>query len=209
MGGGTRTAADGAPDDGSGGDGSNDGSSGGNPPPPRGGSPDDAAGEAVFTALYEELRVMARGWMATQKRGHSFQPTDLAHEAFLKLFRPNAEWKSRAHFLGTAARAMRHILVDHARGRNREKRGAGKARRIPLDEVVLEFEDGAFEIIALDDAVSELERFDPQAARIVVLKVFGGLTAEEIAEIMGLSTRTVERDWAAARAWLRKRLRPE
>jgi RNA polymerase sigma factor (TIGR02999 family) len=168
----------------------------------------DAAAEAeLFRLVYDELHRQAAAWMRRQPRGHTLQATALVHETYLKVARRDVAWNGRGHFFAVAARAMRSILVDHARGKRRAKRGAGRTR-VPLDAVLVAFEDRALDILALDEAICELAEFDPQAARVVELKFFGGLTAQEVAEQIGVATRTVERDWETARAWLAERLAP-
>lgn len=166
------------------------------------------AREVMDSELYDALRRMARGRMADQRRGHTLVATDLAHEAFLKLFRSGGRWTSRSHFLATAARAMRQVLVDWARRKKRRKRGEGKVVPAGAD-IVVPFEDRNVEVIVMDDLLRRLGDFDAQAATIADMRIFASMTTPEIAEVLGVSSRTVERDWAAARAWLRRRLTDE
>jgi RNA polymerase sigma factor (TIGR02999 family) len=173
----------------------------------RAGAGDAQAESDLFRIVYDELHRRADAWMRRQPRGHTLQATALVHEAFLKVARRDVAWNGRTHFFATAARAMRSILVDHARSKNRAKRGDDR-KRVPLDAVLVAFEDRAHDILALDEALTELARFDAQAARIVELKFFGGLSTAEVAAKVGVSSRTVERDWETARAWLAERLEP-
>ena len=157
--------------------------------------------------IYADLRRRASVYLRGERPGHTLQPTALANEAFIKLFgTQNIEWADRNHFFAIASTAMRHILVDHARTRQREKRG-GIQEHVPLDEV---HEVGtlprSIDLVALDDALKDLSAFDPRQARVVELKYFGGMTLEETAQILDISRDTVKRDWQIARAWLRHRL---
>ncbi len=158
------------------------------------------AREDLFQAVYAELRRLAGVQMADERRGHTLQPTALVHEAFLRLVGEGAPWKDRAHFLNTAARAMRHILVDYARTRLAKKRGGGAAR------VTLADTDGALdpgdEVIMVHDALGTLEGIDEDKARVVELRYFAGLTVEETARVMDVTERTVYRLWERARVWL-------
>jgi RNA polymerase sigma factor (TIGR02999 family) len=162
---------------------------------------------ALLPLVYEHLRRMAAGQMAAERPGHTLGPTALVHEAYLRLVgaEPLA-WRSRSHFYAAAARAMRRILVDHARARGRQKRGGGR-RRVERDLAELVAGDDPETLVAVEDAVSRLEEVDPRAGSIVHLRLYGGLSVPETAEALGLAPRTVERDWAYARAWLYERLR--
>ena len=162
----------------------------------------DGAAEALFELVYDELYRQARWQMQKQPGGHTLQATALVNEAYVKLLgRKQSTWQNRSHFLAVAAKAMRSILVDHARGKQRQKRKAGE-HRIPLDYAVEAFEVKARDLVALDDALERLGEMDPQLAKVVELRFFGNMTVPEVAEVLGVSTRTVERNWAAARAWL-------
>ena len=162
----------------------------------------------LATLLYPELRRLAAGLMRRERRSHTLQPTAVVHEAFLRLVDQNAiDWQDRAHFLGIAARVMRRILVDHARKRGTAKRGAG-SDRVTLDEDLLPQEDRAFDLLALDDVLSRLTALDPRSAEVAELRIFGGLTVRETATQLGVSTRTVDNDWAMARLWLARELGP-
>jgi RNA polymerase sigma factor (TIGR02999 family) len=165
---------------------------------------DDAAAEEQLLGLvYGELRGMAARFMQGQNRGHSLQPTDLVHECFLKIHRRDPDtYANRGHFLAVAARAMRSILVDHARARGRKKRKAGE-HRVPLDEWVLTFESASDDLLAVNEALNRLELQSADAAKVVELRFFGGYPYGEIAEILGISPRTVERKWRFARSQMK------
>jgi RNA polymerase sigma factor (TIGR02999 family) len=156
--------------------------------------------------VYEELRRLAGHYLRLERPGHTLQPTALLHEAFLRLVgQREVVWQNRAHFFGIAAQMMRRILVDHARRKMAAKRDAS-AYRVELALPEGEAEDREPELLALDEALTQLEELDPRQARIVELRFFGGLTVEETAEVTGVSTRTVKREWRTARAWLRSEL---
>lgn len=160
----------------------------------------------LIPLVYKELRRLAGHYMRDERASHTLQPTALVHEAFLKLVgQERADWQNRAQFIGVAAQLMRRILVDHARGRAAAKRGAP----VTLDDAG--FDQAVSigqteEILAVDEVLERLAHLDAQQARIVELRYFGGLSVEETAEVMAISPRTVKRDWAMARAWLRERL---
>jgi RNA polymerase sigma factor (TIGR02999 family) len=162
--------------------------------------------ERVFPIVYAELRALAARHLDRERRDHTLQPTALVHEAFLKLVdQENQRWQNRAHFFGIAATAMRRILVRHAEARAAAKRG-GDRRRTQLFEAESPFEEPAEDLIALDSALVRLHAIDPRKARLVDLRYFAGLSEEEAAEALGVSVRTVERDWRLAKAWLRKEI---
>jgi len=164
--------------------------------------------DELFALIYGELRRIAAGLLRRERPEHTLQPTALVHEAYLKLVdQTRIRWEDRAHFLGIAARAMRQILVDHARGRAARKRGGGR-QRVTLDEGVLAEEGKELELLALDEAMTRLAGVDERAARVVELRIFGGLTVTEIALVLGVSKRTVDGDWSVARMWLARELRP-
>ncbi|HEY8560106.1 MAG TPA: sigma-70 family RNA polymerase sigma factor [Pyrinomonadaceae bacterium] len=172
-------------------------------------SGNDRALDELLPVLYAELRGLAGSYLNREHRkNHTLQPTALVHEAYLRLVNQKAaRWESRSHFFGAAANVMRQILVDHARGRNAEKRG-GELERVPLaDELVIASKDKDFELLALDGALEELERFDPQKSKIVELRYFGGLSVEETAAVLGVSEITVKRHWRVAKLWLYDRLK--
>jgi RNA polymerase sigma factor (TIGR02999 family) len=168
-----------------------------------GGDPFDA--ERLAVLLYAELREIARREMARERLDHTLQPTALVHEAFLRLVGDEgASFENRAHFFGAAARAIRRVLVDHARSRHREKRGGGR-RRVEVDEleeVELVAPQRDEELLALDEALQRLAELDEQKAKLVELRFFAGMTLDEAAATLGVSQSTVVRDWRMARAWL-------
>jgi RNA polymerase sigma factor (TIGR02999 family) len=167
---------------------------------------DDAALEQLIPAVYQELRRMADHYLRGEDSGHSLQPTALVHEAYLRLIdQTKVEWQNRAHFFGVAAQMMRRILIDHAKAKHRVKRG-GTAVKVMLDENVNFTQERASELLALDDALQSLARMDERKSRIVELRYFGGLTVEETAEVLGISDKTVMRDWNLAKAWLYREL---
>lgn len=163
------------------------------------------ADERLFALLYEELRTIAARHRQKESAHHSLQTTALVHEAYMRLARQHrTSWKSRGHFMAVASQAMRRVLVDHARRRKAAKRGGG-IPPAPLDSVVLALED-AVDLVELDVALEKLARLDPREAQVVDLRFFAGLTVPEVAQALGVSRATVERDWVAARAWLRREL---
>ena len=168
---------------------------------------DRAALDALMPLVEQELRQLARSYLRRERSGHTLQPTALVNEAYLKLVdQRDARWQSRAHFYGVAAQLMRRILVDHARARAAEKRGGPQAYAVTLGEADRVSAQPAVDLLAVHEALEELAALDAQQARVVELKFFGGLTIEETAEALGVSHATVERDWKAARAWLRRKL---
>lgn len=169
--------------------------------------PDDPeSAERLFVAIYPELRRLARAMMRREKAGHTLQPTELVHDAFLRLVdQAVLRDADRVRFLGIAGRAMRQILVDHARRRDALKRG-GAAHRVTLDEALAAEGIGVDALLELDRTLANLEAAHPRAARVVELKVFGGLVAHEIAEVLGVSKRTVDGDWALGRMWIARAL---
>ncbi len=166
------------------------------------GEGDAVAAEALFARVYDELRAIANHQLRDERRGHTLGATALVHEVYLRLLgRARLRVRDRAGFFHAAAEAMRRILIEHARQRGRLKRG-GQRRRIPLDFVDLTAEDRLGEFLAVDEAIRRLEQEEAQAAQVVRLRFFAGLSVEEVAEILETSPRTVARDWAYARAWL-------
>jgi RNA polymerase sigma factor (TIGR02999 family) len=187
------------------------------PPTPHGSgaaSPSD-----LMPQVYDELRRLAGSYLRQERPGQTLQATALVHEAFLRLSKEkNQPWKNRTHFLAIAALSMRQILVQRARARNAEKRGGG-AEKIELDEAAVSAQGAsadqtraagtAVDVLALDTALEKLAALDPQQAKIVELRYFGGMTVEEVAEALDISPATVKRHWTVARAWLHRELRPE
>ena len=163
---------------------------------------EEGATAKLIPLVYEELRRLARSHMRRESEYHTLQTTALVHEVYLKLVdQRSVDWKGRSHFFAIAAQMMRRILVDHARGRLREKRGGGD-RPIPLDEAFVFAPERSLELIKLDQSLERLERIDERQCKIVELRFFGGLTVEETAEALGVSPKTVKRDWSMAKAWL-------
>jgi len=153
--------------------------------------------------VYDDLRRLASRYMKRESADHPLQPTALVHEAYLRLIdQHKVKWRNRAHFYGVAASMMRRILVDDARTRRAEKRGGGW-ERVTLDEELGPAAPRDVDVLALHEALERLAAFDPQQARIVELRYFGGLTIEEAAEVIGISPATVVREWTIAKAWLR------
>jgi RNA polymerase sigma-70 factor, ECF subfamily len=163
---------------------------------------DDGAATKLIPVVYDELRRLAGSYMRRERVDHTLQATALVHEAYLKLVEQRSvDWQSRAHFFGVAAQLMRRILIDHARGHTRQKRG-GEQRKVSLDEAFVFSEKQADELLAVDDSLNRLAEIDPRQARVVELRFFGGLSVEEAAEVLGVSPKTVKRDWSVAKAWL-------
>jgi RNA polymerase sigma-70 factor, ECF subfamily len=158
--------------------------------------------DRLIPLIYDELHRLAARCMRQERADHTLQTTALIHEAYLRLVgRRTVNWESRAHFFAAAAQLMRRILIDHAKHHLRAKRG-GASQRVSLDEVFLFFEDKSAELVALDESLARLAIIDPQQSRIVELRYFGGLTIEETAKVLGVSPKTVKRDWSVAKAWL-------
>jgi len=169
------------------------------------GGSDSAAGE-LLELVYEELRGLAGGMFRDQRPGGTLQPTALVHEAYLKLVGQDIAWSSRAQFFVVATKAMRSILVDHARSRGRDKRGGGW-QRVTLQAVdATPATANGVDIESIDEALASLADLDPRKAQLVELRFFGGLTAEEAAEVIGISRSTAAEEWRVARAWLYQRL---
>jgi RNA polymerase sigma factor (TIGR02999 family) len=167
------------------------------------GNGDRDALEELTPLVYDELRRLAARYMRRESPGHTLQPSALVNEAFMRLVdQRDVRWQNRAHFFGVAAQLMRRVLVDCARKRASEKRGGG-ALRVSVSEAAGVARQ-ASEMIALDRALSDLSEMDPRKGRIVEMKFFGGLTTEEVASVLGVTPRTVEREWRAAKAWLHR-----
>lgn len=163
---------------------------------------EDGAASKLVPVVYDELRRLAASYMRRERVDHTLQATALVNEAYLKLVEQRSvNWQSRAHFFGVAAQLMRRILIDHARGHRREKRG-GEQKKVSLDEAFVFAEQRADELLAVDDSLNLLAKRDPRQARVVELRFFGGLSVEEAAEVLGVSPKTVKRDWSIAKAWL-------
>jgi RNA polymerase sigma factor (TIGR02999 family) len=163
---------------------------------------DRDAFDRLYSHVYDELRRVAHQRLRAHRPGETLNTTALVHEAYLRLVdQSRAEWRDRAHFLALASRAMRFIVVDHARARGAQKRG-GYSADVPLHAVQVAAEERAADLLALDDALEQLASTSERLGRVVEYRVFGGLTFEEIAEVTGLSVPTVRRDWTRARVWL-------
>ncbi len=170
---------------------------------------DRSTADKIFEIVYDELRLLASNLMRHERIDHTLQPTALVHEAYCRLVdQTRIEWHSRAHFYGIASRAMRQILVDHARRHSAEKRG-GDRQRVTLDERLGIGVRPNVEILELDEVLKKLAEMDPRMARVVELRTFGGLTGDEIAHVLGITRRTVQEDWRVARMWLNRKLSGE
>lgn len=174
---------------------------------------DESARDQLIAAVHDQLRIQARGQLAGerrrgQRRPHTLQPTALVHEVYLRLVdRERVRWRNRAHFFGFAAQTMRRILVDHSRIKKAQKRGGGEVP-LALDDVGDLAEAQTVDVLALDDLLKTLAERSPRQAKVVELRFFGGLTLDETAEVLGVSPSLVSSDWALARAWLYRELRP-
>lgn len=167
---------------------------------------DEAALDRLLPHIEAELRRLARGYMKRERRGHTLQTTALVNEAFLRLTAARQlPWQDRAHFLGIFARLMRRVLVDHARARGYRKRGAG-VQHVPLDEQLAASPDPSVDIVALDRALDLLAEADPRKSRVIEMRFFAGLSVEETAEVLHVSSDTVKRDWRLAKLWLLREL---
>jgi RNA polymerase sigma-70 factor, ECF subfamily len=163
--------------------------------------------EELLPLVYRELRRLAGHYLRRERADHTLQPTALVHEAYLRLVdQRNVRWQNRAHFFGIAAQAMRRILVDHARTHGRVKRGGDQPKQ-PLDEATVAVGGRPVDLLALDEALTQLAARDERQSRVVELRYFGGLSVEETAEVLGVSPATVKREWSMARAWLYQQLR--
>jgi RNA polymerase sigma factor (TIGR02999 family) len=170
---------------------------------------DETALDRLVPLVYEELRRLAHQYMRRERPGHTLQTTALVNEAYLRLVdHRGMRWQNRAHFYAVAAQAMRRILIDHARSRKYLKRG-GDVKMIQLEEAATVVQKQAADLIALDDALSELAAIDPRKSKIVEMRYFGGMSVEETAEALDVSPVTVMRDWSTAKAWLLRALSPD
>jgi RNA polymerase sigma-70 factor, ECF subfamily len=161
----------------------------------------------LMPSVYEELRHLAADYLKGERPGHTLQPTALVHEAYLRLLRQGqTSWQNRAHVLGFGARIMRQILIGHAIASTRLKRGGPDAIRITLDEALDFYDRREMSVAAVDEALRSLEEIDPRQGQIVEMRFFGGLTIEEIAKALDVSSATVKREWAFAKVWLRREL---
>ncbi|MEO8077144.1 MAG: sigma-70 family RNA polymerase sigma factor [Acidobacteriota bacterium] len=162
--------------------------------------------DSLLPIVYQELRRLAAGYLRRERAGQTLQPTALVHEAYMRLLKDKPDrWQNRAHFCAIAAHSMRQILIERARARDAQKRG-GARQRVTLDEGLVAGGNRSIDLLALDEALERLAAFDPEQARLVELRFFGGLTVEETAEAMGISPATVKRHWTVASAWLAREL---
>ena len=167
---------------------------------------DSSARDALMPLVHDELRRLAHRYMDRERGNHTLQTSALVNEAYLRLIdQKNVHWQNRAHFFGIAARMMRRILVDYARKRGFAKRG-GNLQPVPLDEAMIVSPERAAEVVALDDALNYLAELDQRKSQIIELRFFGGLSIDETAEVLGVSSGTVMRDWTFAKAWLRREI---
>lgn len=170
---------------------------------------DTGAQDRLWDLTYEELFRLAARLMSHERTGHTLSPADLIGELWLKLKdQDRITWRDRAHFYGVAARACRRILIDHARRHRAQKRGSGAAR-VTIDRIQIQTDDGAEELVALDQALERLRELDPRLYQVVELRYFGDLSEEETAQMLEISTRTVRRDWVKAKGWLHQQLSPQ
>lgn len=170
---------------------------------------DQSALAKLTPLVYDELRRMAHRYVQRERSGHTLQTTALVHEVYLRLAGDQQiEWRDRAHFFAVSAQVMRHILIDHARRRRYVKHG-GDAPHVSLDDTNAMTQERAKELVALDEALADLTKFDQRKAKVVELRYFGGLSLEETAEVIEVSKMTVRRDWRAAKAWLFRRMKDE
>jgi RNA polymerase sigma-70 factor, ECF subfamily len=168
---------------------------------------DEVALSLLLPIVYQELHRLAQSYLRRERGNHTLQPTALINEAYLRLIKQDfPEWESRSHFFGVAARLMRQILVEHARAHTAVKRGGGGGAALSLDAALLYTGDNAAELVALDDALQALARFDERKARVIELRYFGGLSVEETATALGLSLATIGHEARLARAWLQREL---
>jgi RNA polymerase sigma-70 factor (ECF subfamily) len=168
---------------------------------------DTQAAESLLPLVYAELHRLAKGYMRRERPDHTLQATALINEAYLRLVGEDIDWNSRAHFIGLAANVMRRVLVDYARAHNAEQRGGGLQRVEMQDELAISAEQ-LDEVEHLDEALKKLEKENPRQARVVELRYFGGLSVEQIGALLQIAPRSVKRDWALARIWLFRELRP-
>ena len=170
------------------------------------GEGDKAALDELMPVVYDELHRLAQNYLSRERPGHTLQTTALVHEAYLRLVdQKTVNWQNRAQFFGIAAQMMRRILINYAKERNARKR-QGYATKVSLDDAVSFFEKRELDLAALDEALNTLATLDPQQTQIVELRFFGGLTIEEVSEVLGISPATTKREWDSAKLWLRRQL---
>ena len=162
---------------------------------------------AMMPAVYEELRQLAAGYLNRERSEHTLQPTALVHEAYIRLAdQRQLSWQNRAHLLGMASRMMRRILTNHAVARTAARRGGENVVRLTLDDALEVYDQAGPKLLDLEEALKNLEALDPRLGQIVEMRFFGGLTVEEIGEVLGISPRTVKREWSIAKLWLQREL---
>jgi len=167
---------------------------------------DPAVADRLFAIVHDELRAVAGAYFQNQRLDHTLQPTALVNEAFIKLVdQTSVQWQSRAHFLAVAAKAMRQILIDHARAHDAAKRG-GDLCRVTMGDAATPITETDPELLDLDEALRKLAAIDQRQSKIVELRFFGGMSVEEVAHVLGVSKTTVETEWRMARAWIRREL---
>lgn len=168
---------------------------------------DKSALDSLYPHVYEQLKRLARHHLANEQKGHTLQKTALVHELYMKLLgQSEVDWQNRAHFYSIASRCMQQILVDYARKKQAERRG-GKKQGITLDEDRLNVDQHAEEILEVNDLIEKLTQFDDRKSKVVIMRFFGGMTIPEISEVLNVTTRTVDRDWAKAKLWLYNELK--
>ena len=168
---------------------------------------DDKSLDDLLPLVYDELRRLANSYLSRERADHTLQPTALVHEAYLKLIgQTEVDWQNRAHFFGISARLMRQILVDHARGKNRQKRGGEGVTMIEFNDGISFSTNQPLDVLMVDEAMTKLELLDERQAKIVEMKFFGGLTVEEIGEVLDISPATIKREWATAKLLLHRML---
>lgn len=167
---------------------------------------DATASDKLLGLVYKELHLLAKRYMRRERPDHTLQPTALINEAYIRMIGNGTDWQNHQHFIGVAANVMRRVLVDHARAHNAGKRG-GDLRLVELEEGVAFSRERSIEVIDVDDALTELQTLNPRQAQIVELRYFAELSDEQIAALLNISTRTVQRDWLLAKDWLSQRVR--
>ncbi len=168
-------------------------------------SGDQTASEKLLPLVYQELHRLAKAYMRRERPDHTLQPTALINEAYLRLAGDTTDWQNHSHFIAVAANVMRRVLVDHARMHNAGIRGGG-LQRVEFEEGIAISSERSAEMIALDDALDELEKVNPRQAKVVELRYFAGLSVDEIGAILKIAPRSIQRDWASARVWLFERM---
>lgn len=162
--------------------------------------------EQLVPLIYDELRRIAGAQMRRERAGHTLQATAVVHEAYMRLAGEQVDWQNRAHFFAIAARTMRRVLMDYARQHRAGKRGGDNSKKVEIDAELLVAQDRLDDVVAIDEILGRLARMDPEQARIVELRFFAGLNVDETAEVMGISSSTVKREWSMAKAWLDREL---